>query len=84
MRREADLLQGDQASVLLRPARVLSLRLLFDLFKLRIGLVIGFTAITGLAVASGRSLRDVAREEGVDEAVIEKALDYRAMTKPHG
>jgi fumarate hydratase, class II len=36
------------------------------------------------AVSSGRSLRDVAREEGVDEAVIEKALDYRAMTKPHG
>jgi fumarate hydratase class II len=36
------------------------------------------------AAASGRSLRDVAREEGVDEAVIEKALDYRAMTKPHG
>jgi fumarate hydratase class II len=36
------------------------------------------------AVASGRSLRDVAREEGVDEAVIEKALDYRAMTKPNG
>jgi heme o synthase len=50
------LLQGDQASVLLRPARVLSARLLFDLFKLRIGLVIGFTAIAGLAVASGRSL----------------------------
>jgi fumarate hydratase class II len=36
------------------------------------------------AAASGRSLREVAREEGVDEAVIEKALDYRAMTKPHG
>ena len=50
------MLQGDQASVLLRPARVLSVRLLFDLFKLRIGLVIGFTAIAGLAVASGRSL----------------------------
>ena len=49
-------MQGDQASVLLRPARVLSVRLLFDLFKLRIGLVIGFTAIAGLAVASGRSL----------------------------
>ena len=36
------------------------------------------------AAATGRSLRDVAREEGVDEAIIEKALDYRAMTKPHG
>jgi protoheme IX farnesyltransferase len=49
------LLQGDQASVLMRPTRVLNLRLFFDLFKLRIGLVIGFTAITGLMVASGRS-----------------------------
>jgi len=48
--------QGDQTSVLLRPTRVLHLRLFFDLFKLRIGLVIGFTAITGLAVASGRAL----------------------------
>jgi fumarate hydratase, class II len=36
------------------------------------------------AAASGRPLRDVAREEGVDEAIIEKALDYRAMAKPHG
>ena len=42
------------------------------------------TEIVKKAAASGRSLRDVAREEGVDEAVIEKALDYRAMTKPHG
>jgi protoheme IX farnesyltransferase len=50
------LLQGDRASVLLRPTRGLSLRLFFDLFKLRIGLVIGFTALAGLAVASGRSL----------------------------
>jgi protoheme IX farnesyltransferase len=50
------LLQGDQTSVLSRPARALNLRLFFDLFKLRIGLVIGFTAITGLAVVSGRSL----------------------------
>jgi protoheme IX farnesyltransferase len=48
--------QGDQTSVLLRPARTLHLRLLFDLFKLRIGLAIGFAAIAGLAVASGRSL----------------------------
>ena len=42
------------------------------------------TEIVKKAAASGRSLRDVAREEGVDEAVVEKALDYRAMTKPHG
>jgi len=50
------LLQSDPASVLLRPTRALNLRLFFDLFKLRIGLVIGFTALAGLAVASGRSL----------------------------
>jgi fumarate hydratase class II len=36
------------------------------------------------AAASGRSLREVAREEGVDEAVLDQALDYRAMAKPHG
>ena len=32
------------------------MRLFFDLFKLRIGLVIGFTAMAGLAVAPGPSL----------------------------
>jgi protoheme IX farnesyltransferase len=53
---EADLLQADQTSVLLRPTPLSQLRLLFDLFKLRIGLVIGFTAIAGLAVTPGRSL----------------------------
>jgi fumarate hydratase class II len=36
------------------------------------------------AATSGRSLREVAREAGVDEATLEKALDYRAMAKPHG
>jgi fumarate hydratase class II len=36
------------------------------------------------AAASGRSLREVAREEGVDEAVLDQALDFRAMAKPHG
>ena len=36
------------------------------------------------AAASGRSLRDVARDAGVDEAVLDEALDYRAMAKPHG
>ncbi len=40
--------------------------------------------IVAKAAASGRPLREVAREEGVDEAIIEKALDYRAMAKPHG
>jgi fumarate hydratase, class II len=36
------------------------------------------------AVASGRSLREVAREAGVDEGTLDKALDYRAMARPHG
>jgi fumarate hydratase class II len=35
------------------------------------------------AAASGRSLRDVAREEGVDDATLDEALDYRRMAKPH-
>jgi hypothetical protein len=36
------------------------------------------------AVASGRPLREVAREVGLDEAVLNAALDYHAMAKPHG
>jgi fumarate hydratase, class II len=36
------------------------------------------------AAASGRSLRDVARDAGVDEATLDEALDYRRMAKPHG
>src|ERR671934_2625864 len=36
------------------------------------------------AAASGRPLREVAREAGVDEEILAKALDYRAMAKPHG
>ena len=39
--------------------------------------------IVQAAVASGRPLRDVAREAGVDEEVLAKALDYRAMARPH-
>jgi fumarate hydratase class II len=35
------------------------------------------------AASSGRSLREIARERGVPEDVLEKALDYRAMAKPH-
>ena len=35
------------------------------------------------AAASGRSLREVARDAGVDEQTLDRALDYRAMAKPH-
>jgi fumarate hydratase class II len=35
------------------------------------------------AAASGRSLRDVARDAGVDDATLDQALDYRRMAKPH-
>ena len=37
------------------PARASAVRLFFDLFKLRIGLVIGFTAVAGLAITPGPS-----------------------------
>jgi fumarate hydratase, class II len=36
------------------------------------------------ASRSGRSLREVAREAGVDDETLDKALDYRAMAKPNG
>ena len=35
------------------------------------------------AASSGRSLREVAREAGVDEATLDEALDYRKMANPH-
>jgi fumarate hydratase class II len=35
------------------------------------------------AAASGRSLREVSREEGVSDDVLDAALDYRKMAKPH-
>jgi fumarate hydratase, class II len=35
------------------------------------------------AAATGRPLREIAREQGVEESVLDKALDYRAMAKPH-
>jgi fumarate hydratase class II len=41
------------------------------------------TEIVKEAASSGRPLRDVARDAGVDEEILEKALDYRAMAKPH-
>jgi len=40
------------------------------------------TEIVKEAAASGRSLREIAREKGVDQAVLDAALDYRAMAKP--
>ncbi len=41
------------------------------------------TEIVKEAAASGRSLREVAREAGVSDEVLDHALDYRAMAKPH-
>jgi fumarate hydratase class II len=35
------------------------------------------------AAATGRSLRDIAREHGVEESILDKVLDYRAMARPH-
>jgi len=40
------------------------------------------TEIVKEAAATGKSLREVAREAGVDEETLEKALDYRAMANP--
>ena len=37
------------------------------------------TAIVNDAAASGRSLREVAREHGVEDSVLDEALDLRAM-----
>src|SRR5439155_5194886 len=47
---------------------------------------IGYDAASEIvkeAASSGRPLREVARERGVPEDVLDKALDYRAMAKPH-
>src|SRR5438128_9131168 len=41
------------------------------------------TEIVQEAAASGRSLREVAREKGVEDSVLEEALDYRKMAKPN-
>src|SRR5262245_38373028 len=40
--------------------------------------------IVNEAVESGRALREIAREKGVEESVLDEALDFRAMAKPHG
>ena len=36
------------------------------------------------SASSGRPLRDVARDAGVDDETLDEALDYRKMAKPHG
>src|SRR5205814_7051072 len=41
------------------------------------------TEIVKEAASSGRPLREVAREAGVDEQILDEALDYRKMAKPH-
>jgi fumarate hydratase class II len=39
--------------------------------------------IVKTAATSGRPLREVAREAGVSEEILDRALDYRGMAKPH-
>ena len=39
--------------------------------------------IVATAAATGRSLRDVAREAGVEDSVLDEALDFHAMAHPH-
>ncbi len=41
------------------------------------------TEIVKEAHESGRPLREVAREMGVDEEILERALDHRKMARPH-
>jgi fumarate hydratase class II len=42
------------------------------------------TEIVKEAAASGRPLREVARAAGVSEEILDEALDYRGLAKPHG
>jgi fumarate hydratase class II len=35
------------------------------------------------AAASNRSIREVAKEMGVDEKILDEALDHRKMARPH-
>jgi len=49
--------------------------------------IIGYdraTEIVREAAASGRNVRDVAIEKGVDPEQLDEALDYRALARPHG
>jgi fumarate hydratase, class II len=48
---------------------------------------IGYDAASEIvkeAASSGRSLREIARERGVSDEILDKALNFRAMAKPHG
>jgi fumarate hydratase class II len=42
------------------------------------------TEIVREAAASGRPLREVAREMGVDETILDQALDHHRLARPHG
>jgi fumarate hydratase class II len=42
------------------------------------------TEIVKEAAASGRPLREVAREMGVEESVLDEALDHHKLARPHG
>jgi fumarate hydratase, class II len=41
------------------------------------------TEIVNEAAASNRTIREVAREKGVDDETLDKALDLKAMARPH-
>ena len=41
------------------------------------------TEIVNAAAEQGRPLREVAREMGVDEKILEQALDHRRLARPH-
>ena len=40
--------------------------------------------IVKTASTTGRSLREVAREMGVEEGILDEALDFHKMAQPHG
>jgi fumarate hydratase class II len=42
------------------------------------------TEIVREAVASRRTIREVAKEQGVDDETLDRALDLEAMARPHG
>ncbi len=42
------------------------------------------TEIVKEAVASGRTVREVAREAGVDESILDDVLDQKKLARPHG